>query len=132
MKTPKHDMAIAARFKEFRKKYISKNSIEAAEEIGITQSRVSRIESGEQPVTMPIIKVLNKKYSLNIEWLLKNIGGPVDKATKSNTLEKSMALQNKVHELITQVQILSVNQTKLWNIVEQQEKTIEDLKNKIG
>ena len=132
MKTPKHDMAIAARFKEYRKKYVSNNSIEAAQEIGIPQSRISRIESGEQPVTMPLIKLLTKKFGLNSDWLLYNVGKPTDAAKKISSLEKGMALQDKVHELITQVQILSVNQTKLWNIVEQQAKTIEDLKNKIG
>ncbi|MDQ1139483.1 MAG: XRE family transcriptional regulator [Chryseobacterium sp.] len=131
MKTPKHDMAVAARFKEFRVKNISKNSIEAGLQIGIPQSRISRIESGEQPVTMPIIKVLTKKFGLNSDWLLHNLGKPTDAAKKASSLEKSMQLQEKVDSLITQVKILDVNQTKLWNIVEQQAKLIEDLRNKL-
>lgn len=137
MKTAKYDLAIAARFKEFRKKHISNNSNDVAVELGIPQSRISRIENGQQPVTMELIRVMTKKYGLNSDWLLYNVGKDTDKVKKANTLEKSIELQERVESLISEVKILSFNQSKLWNlveqqgkIIEQQGKLIENLKNK--
>jgi len=51
MKTPKHDMAFAARFKQFRIKHISKNSIEVGGKLGIPYSRLAGFRMANSRLT---------------------------------------------------------------------------------
>ena len=126
----RHDMAIAGRFKFFRKKFIDNHSKYAAEKLGIAQSRISGIENGIHPVSAPLIKILQVKFQLNRDWLLDNIGDPQKKEVKPKpTSLFLLELDSKITALSTEVIVLSKNLDKAWEIIEQQGKLIEKLRN---
>jgi len=128
MKTPRHDMAVAARFKEFRIKHISKNSIEAGEKLGIPQSRISRIENGEQPVTVALTKEMVKKYSLNRDWLIDNLGNMIktDRSKKTG-LESSIQMGDRIDALNTKIRLLEANLNNAYKVIETIQKRLDRL-----
>lgn len=127
----KHDMAIAGRFKFFRKKFIDNHSRLAGEKLGIAQSRISGIENGINPVSAPLIKIMQNKFHLNRDWLLDNVGDPQKKDVKPKPTALFLTeLDSKITELSTEVLVLSKNLDRAWQIIEQQGKLIEQLRNK--
>ena len=65
----KHDPNIAARFAIFRKKYIAKGQVEAAKLLGVSQSKISDIESGKQAMDFNLANKIAQMYQLNMDWL---------------------------------------------------------------
>ena len=119
MKTPKHDMAVAARFKEFRLKHISKNSIEAGKLLEIPQSRISRIENGEQPLTVELTKQMIKKFGLNRDWLIDNTGNMIKSdRSKKTGLETSIQMGDRIDALNTKIRLLEANLNHAHSVID--------------
>ena len=127
----KHDLGIASRFKEFRKKHVANNMNGAAEVLGISKSTIGRIEQGEDPIPLKVITLLQRKFNLNRDWLLESRGNPVKAESKSRpTINILEDLNNRIDGLTTEVLILSKNLNKAWDLIEQQGKLIEQLRKK--
>ncbi|MFI5453546.1 helix-turn-helix domain-containing protein [Pedobacter sp. UC225_61] len=127
----KHNLGIAGRFQTFRKKYISRSGVEAAKELNISQAGISRMENGIDPINSEIIKKLIDKFQLNKQWLLDNIGSPINKAGKLKPTPLLLSeIMDREQALITEVAILKKNFSKLWDVVEHQGKEIDRLNEK--
>lgn len=130
MKTTIHNKAIAARFKELRTQHLKLTAIQMAEAIGVSQSRISKIESAGLSVPNSIITILVTKFDVNRDWLLDKVGQPIDKKGKKSSLVKAMTLQDTVDGLKTEVLILSKNLNKAWEIIERLNRDVESIMNK--
>ena len=128
----KYDLGIAQRFKTFRKKYISKNGYDAAKELGLSQTTISRFERGEYRMNADLIKLLVKNYKLNRDWLIDNTGEPLmTDAQSKGTIVDINNLKDANDALTNEVMIMNKNLAKLWDIVEQQGAAIDYLQKKI-
>lgn len=126
--TKLYDLGMAERFKTFRKKYISTNGYDAAKELGLSQTTISRFERGLYRINADLIKLLAEKYKLNRDWLIDNKGEPLitDKERKSTIVDINK-LKDQTDALTNELMIMNKNQNKLWDIVEQQGKAIDAL-----
>lgn len=129
----KYDLGIAQRFKTFRKKYISNNGYEAAKLLDMSQSTISRMEHGEYRINADTLKLLIKKFNLNRDWLIDNTGQPLmsDKESKSTIVDIN-DLKDKTDALLNEISMLNKSHGKLWSIVEQQGKAIDDLQKQLS
>ena len=99
----------AARLVKFRKKYqISQK--ELATVLGTKQPYISRTEKGENPLTFQHLRVLRKKYNLNINWYCTGVGtmisGDEDKSTVMsdlNTIKKDYEDLSKLYDDLKRV-----------------------------
>lgn len=124
----RHDKAMANRFKEFRKTYISKSSVEAAEKLEVVQSKISYMERGMSPITSSMIKLMERDFDLNPKWLL-NGEKPIikNKSEKTNTILDVKFLNDRIDTLATEVEVLRANLNGAWDIIEIQQKHIDKL-----
>lgn len=123
------DPAIITRFIRFREKHIAEKQEDAAKELKISWSTLWRYEKGETGIPTKVVKLLQERYKLNPEWLLTGKGkDQVD--AKPRTLTTDIGdLRDIIDQLTTQVQILTANQNRAWDVIERQQKEIEALKN---
>lgn len=86
------------RLKTFRKAFgISQTEI--ATTLGVTQSNMSRIERGEYPMSIDMVKKLHEAYQLNYTWLFHGTGKMKSEAPEKRTITtdlKQVLLENEV------------------------------------
>ncbi|RZJ92441.1 MAG: XRE family transcriptional regulator [Chryseobacterium sp.] len=133
MKTSQIDLGIANRFKEFRKKHVANNMNDASTLLSLAKSQISRVERGEEQLKVATINIMVKKFGLNREWLLDNVGNPIKKdSSKKTGLMTSIEMGDRIDKLTTEVLVLSKNLQKAWDIIERHEKEIERQAKEIG
>lgn len=127
----KHDLGIAQRFKEFRKKHVDNNIKLAGPILGISKSKLSDIENGKNAMDMGVVKLLQKNHKLNESWLIRGEGNMLaDDTTKKSSLQRSIEMGDRINALSAEVLILSKNLNRAWQIIERHEKEIERLSKK--
>lgn len=66
------------RIKYLRKKILDITQLEFGNRIGLTESMVSRLESGVAALTERNINLICKEFNVNIIWLKEGIGEPIN------------------------------------------------------
>lgn len=122
----------AKRFKDFRITFIDEVQMRAAEKMNITRGFLSSLESGNKRPGLDLIEFLMDKYSLNPEWLATGLGhkqttGPA-KSTAAGSLQKAVA---DLAAMRKSMKILHSNMNQLYDIVEKQQKQIDELTKRI-
>jgi transcriptional regulator with XRE-family HTH domain len=56
------------------KNYFNLSQKELSLRIGISPSKVSKVESGSQKISAEMVFAINKEFNVSMEWLLGNIG----------------------------------------------------------
>ncbi|RNL54541.1 hypothetical protein [Pedobacter jejuensis] len=131
MKTKKADLGVAQRFKEFRKEFVANNMIEAEPLLNLAKSQISRIERGEEPITVATIKLLVINYDLNRDWLLDNQGNKQKKdLSKKTGLATMNEMGDRIDTLSNEISILKQNLKKAWEIIERHDSEIDKLQEK--
>ena len=118
------NLDVNKRLLEFRKKFVDKNQVIAAEAMDTFQSNLSYIEGGKRAVPAAMVSVLVDKFKLNANWLLTGEGNPQTDAPEGKTILMTMRdAQTKITSLERKVAILEANQTQLMKFVERMLKT---------
>lgn len=124
----KHDLGIAQRFREFRKKYVENNIKLAGPLLGISKSKISDMENGRFAIDMATVKLLQSKYKLNDSWLVSGKGSMlVDANIKKTGLQSSIEMGDRIDMLNTKIRILEANLNKAYNAIEVIQKRLDKL-----
>lgn len=120
-------------FKKFRIKHIDKAQNVAAEKLGITKGHLSNIENGYKRPSLELMEKLIREYNINVEWLSTGIGneqttGP-ERPTAANSLSQA---HTDIFEMRRAMQILHVHQNQLFDIIEKQQKQIDELNSRVN
>jgi len=87
----------AARLTKFRSKYqISQK--ELAETLGTKQPFISRTEKGENLLTFQHLRILRKKYNLNINWYCTGVGTMISGDEDKSSLISDVTTIKKDYE----------------------------------
>ncbi|UCH96631.1 MAG: hypothetical protein JSV88_07220 [Candidatus Aminicenantes bacterium] len=122
------------RFLLFRKA-IKKTRLQMASELGIGQQKIAAVEKGTTYPKIDYLHYLNKKYGLNINWMVSGMGDmfvkdrPPD--VDSNYAAKSpaqpdLSLDEKTIELMQLMQIPSVEKVIMAKLKEIKERLREE------
>lgn len=88
----------AIRFKDFRQT-LGMTQAQLADELGVTQVRIAKFETGILNVPIDMVKTMYKKYKLSYVWFFHGFGkqrvDDVSKATITTDL-KEVLLENKI------------------------------------
>jgi len=124
----KHDLGIAQRFKEFRKKYVDNNIKEAGPLLGISKSKLSDIENGKYAIDMGVVKLLQKNHKLNESWLISGQGNMLaDDSTKKSSLRSSIEMGDRIDMLNTKIRLLEINLNQAYKTIEIIQKRLDKL-----
>jgi len=106
---------IGRRFRVFRI-FIKKDHKELAEELGVSKSTISFIETGKIFPIIPFQNYLNRKYHLNLNWLLSGSEEMIIKPEKDSKTADSFKLDDSAagvdtyEELFTLMRIPVIEQ----------------------
>jgi len=89
--------AEAARFSKFRDKF-QLSQVEVAKILETKQPNISKIEKGERPLTFSMLRVLRKKYNLNINWYITGQGTMLSEEEDKSTLLADISTIKKDYE----------------------------------
>lgn len=87
----------AARLVKFRKKY-QISQMDLAATLGTKQPFISRAEKGESPLTFQHLRILRKKYNLNINWYCTGLGTMISGEEDKSTLISDVTTIRKDYE----------------------------------
>lgn len=122
----KHDLAVAARLKQFRKLFVDNHMDIAAPLLEISRGKLGNMESGETAVDVKVINLLQKKYGLNRDWLMDGKGNMRSNDTRKKTgLMGTIEMGDRIDKLTTEILILTKNLNKAWQIIERHEREID-------
>ena len=123
-----HDPKVAERFKQFRIQYIGKTHKEAGEALGVAASKISYIENCQETPNYKIIDKMVNKYHLNVEWLSKGKGGPVDKEpSRSNNATTLISINAEIITLNRHIQMLEANESHFLKVIENYERRLDGM-----
>lgn len=77
--------AEAARFIKFRDK-LKLSQVDVATILETKQPNISKIEKGERPLTFSMLRILRKKYMLNINWYITGQGTMLNEEQDRSTM----------------------------------------------
>ncbi|WP_160067489.1 helix-turn-helix domain-containing protein [Sphingobacterium bovisgrunnientis] len=89
--------AEAARFVKFREK-MELSQVEIAKILETKQPNISKIEKGERPLTFSMLRILRKKYKLNINWYITGQGTMLNEEEDKSTILADLATIKKDYE----------------------------------
>ena len=69
--------SVSERFKAVRKE-LGFNQQQFANELGISQTHVSAIETGRENPSISLLKLLCAKFSIKEDWLISGVGKPLN------------------------------------------------------
>lgn len=102
---PINNKEVGERLKTFRKKYISTSGHIAGPELGVTQSALSKMESGTLQINTDVIVNLVEKYHANVNWLFWSKGPEttqkveeVERLTKLEAIEEIKRLKKELQK----------------------------------
>lgn len=89
------------RFRAFRK-FINVSQKDLANNLGISQSDVSKYENGEYQIPLEVIRKLNEVYQMNYEWFFNGVR-PMQKPMKdSKSLTTDIGQMKSDYEILIQ------------------------------
>jgi transcriptional regulator with XRE-family HTH domain len=112
----------------FIKKYVDKNQIEAAKQLGVSQGTVSNIFIRKRPPSPKVLRTLMTKFHMNQDWLVTGEGSPVrngEPEKKKSLMLDLGTLQAEIESLTHQMRIYEVNQNHLFKVIDAMEKRLE-------
>jgi transcriptional regulator with XRE-family HTH domain len=128
-----HSIHVANRLKIFRELFIDKNQTRAAEMLGLSQARLSQIESGKRPVNWHLLDKLTKDFNLNTRYLSDNqepkqLKKPVNKDKTTGQMDM---LLEEMNILKSYLATLEKTFNSALKIMERQEQKLKELESKI-
>lgn len=121
---------IRMRFIHFRTTYIDKSQRQAAKELEIAQSVLSKAESGERPINLTLLNAFVTKFGMDPTWAITGEGEPKKGKKKTALLSDMATFQSQLDTLQKYIKLMEVKHMKLYSKVEELEGEIEILKKK--
>jgi transcriptional regulator with XRE-family HTH domain len=132
VKNPTHDMVAAKNLKFFREKFVSENQREAATLLGINQSTLSLMESGQRPINHKSLKAFLSKYDLNFEWLTTSNGNPKTTGKAKPSADSGLTAAFAEIKILTgAIKIFEANQSHLFKRIDMLEKKLDSLQRRM-
>lgn len=131
--TSKESKDYGNNFRRFRIKFIDKVQARAAEKLGISRGHLSSLESGRHRPSLELFERLIRDYNLNVDWLPHGLGdmqttGPA-KPTAATSLSQA---HTEIEVMQKSMRILHSQLTTLFNIIEKQQKQIDELTDRLN
>ena len=122
-----YDVQIAKRFAMFRREFIDKNQLTAANLLEISQPLLSQLESGKRPITFNLVATkLVKEFDLNIEWLVTGEGDKQSNAKDKPSAKASLTrVHMEVQAIHKAIKMYEATTTHLVKVVARLEKRLE-------
>ena len=123
--------AEAARFIKFREK-LQLSQTEIAKILETKQPNISKIEKGERPLTFTMLRILRKKYSLNINWYISGEGTMLNQDEKKSTLISDIGEMGKdISDIYKLLERKDKNINYLFKVCERMDEAIARLELKL-
>ena len=120
------DKTYANRLAMFRQEHVHKSQTKAAKLLGMSQPNLSFIERAMTPINFQVISKLVTDFNLNLEWFTTGNGNPLTNASEKPQLVTDIkTLLAEMNSLKKYIRIMELNQTQLFNKIEELEKIIK-------
>lgn len=128
MKENKLDVgAIRMRFIHFRTTYIDKSQRQAAKDLEVAKSILSKAESGERPINLTLFNAFVTKFGMDPTWAITGEGSPIlEKPAKSNLLTDISAINCEITVLKQYIKVMEVRHNRLSDLVDKLQKQIDN------
>jgi transcriptional regulator with XRE-family HTH domain len=120
-----HNKYISARFQTFRKRCVAKTQLEAGKKLGVSQSKISDLESSNIHPDINMLIIMYKDYGLNINWLATGDGDMM-----VNTQEKFNS--PTISELLVEIEVLKRTPELLQSVISELRNDIVYLNEKVS
>ena len=126
----KYELLYAKRFSAFRSTHIAKRQVAAAEILGLSTIKISRMERAQSPVDISVISTMVSKFNLNINWLLTGDGPMQLKVENKPTIMTDLSsLKSDMFSMMQAMKYMQHNHTlQFAKLKEQVRLTSEQLR----